>query len=288
MIICSLSMLRAFVLSSLSSYGLLYFLGGVKNKNERKQAMKIAAIYDIHGNLPALEAVLSEIDREGADVIVVGGDIVPGPMSRDVLEVLQGLGDRVSWIRGNCERDVVEAFDGGSFSHIKSKEVRASTIWTAEQMESRHRDFMAGLPEKISFHVEGIGEILFCHGSPRSDMEILTVATPEERLREALAGVKEHVVVCGHTHMQFDRVCEGKRVVNAGSVGMPYGDPGAYWLLLGPQVNLRKTNYDLAAAAERVRKTSYPLAQDFADNTILKPESGQEAIEYFEKMAANS
>jgi putative phosphoesterase len=279
-------MLRAFVLSSLSSYGLLYFSGGVKNKNERKQAMKIAAIYDIHGNLPALEAVLSEIDREGVDVIVVGGDIVPGPMSRDVLEVLQGLGDRVSWIRGNCERDVVEAFDGGSFSHIKSKEVRASTIWTAEQMESRHRDFMAGLPEKISFHVEGIGEVLFCHGSPRSDMEILTVATPEERLREALAGVKEHVVVCGHTHMQFDRVCEGKRVVNAGSVGMPYGDPGAYWLLLGPQVNLRKTNYDLAAAAERVRKTSYPLAQDFADNTILKPESGQEAIVYFEKMAA--
>jgi len=117
-------------------------------------------------------------------------------------------------------------------------------------------------------------------------MEILTVETPEERLREELAGVKEDVVVCGHTHMQFDRVSDGKRVVNAGSVGMPYGEPGAYWLLLGPDVSLRKTNYDLDAAADLVRKTEYPLAQDFAANNILKPESAQEAIEYFEKMAA--
>src|SRR6266568_4247447 len=140
------------------------------SKDERKQTMKIAAMYDIHGNLPALEAALSEIEQEGVD-------IVPGPMAREVLEVLLNLGDRVSWIRGNCERDVVEAFDGGTFSHIKSKEVWATTVWTAGQMERRHRDFMAGLPEKISFHVEGVGEVLFCHGSPRSNMEILTVAT---------------------------------------------------------------------------------------------------------------
>ena len=248
--------------------------------------MKIAALYDIHGNLPALQAVLNEIDREGVDMIVIGGDIVPGPMSLDVLQALLPLGDRVSWIRGNCEREVVEAFDGGSLSYIKSKEVREATIWTAEQMEKRQRDFMAELPEKISFHVEGLGEVLFCHGSPRSDMDILTEATPQERLREALAGVKENVVVCGHIHMQFDRMCDGKRVVNAGSVGMPYGEPGAYWLLLGPDVGLRKTNYDLEAAADLVRKTEYPLAQDFADNNILKPATTQEAIEYFEQMAA--
>src|SRR5256884_7518518 len=141
------------------------------SKDERKQMMKIAAMYDIHGNLPALEAVLSEIDREGMDVIVVGGDMVPGPMPREVLEVLLSLGDRVSWIRGNCERDVVEAFDGGTLSHIQSKEVREATVWTAGQMERRHRDFMAALPEKISFRVEGGGEGLFCHGSPRSGME---------------------------------------------------------------------------------------------------------------------
>src|SRR5947208_203523 len=152
------------------------------SKNERKQTMKIAALYDIHGNLPALEAVLSEIDREGVDVIVIGGDMVPGPMAREVLEVLLSLGNRVNWIRGNCERDVVEAFDGGTCSHIQSKEVRAATEWTAGQMERKHRDFMAGLPEKISFHIEGIGEVLFCHVSPRSDKGMLTVATPEARV----------------------------------------------------------------------------------------------------------
>ena len=248
--------------------------------------MKIAALYDIHGNLPALEAVLKEIEREGVDVIVIGGDVVPGPMSLDVLEVLQNMGNRVKWIQGNCEREVVEFFDGGAVSSITSKEVRESMEWTTRQMERTQRDFMAALPEKLSLHVEGVGEVLFCHGSPRSDMEILTEATPEKRLREALEGVKEDMVVCGHTHMQFDRVCEGKRVVNAGSVGMPYGDPGAYWLLLGPGVRLCKTDYDLGGAAELVRKTAYPSAQDFADNNILKPESAQEAVEYFEKMAA--
>jgi putative phosphoesterase len=250
--------------------------------------MMIAALYDIHGNLPALEAVLKEIKREEVDTIVVGGDIVPGPMSLEVLEVLLHMGDRVKWIRGNCEREVVEFFDGSPVSYIKSKEVRASMEWITMRMERRQRDFMAGLPEKLSLHIEGVGEVLFCHGSPRSDMEILTEATSEERLREALTGVKENVVVCGHTHMQFDRMCDGKRVVNAGSVGMPYGEPGAYWLLLGPDVSLRKTDYDLEAAADQVCKTDYPLAQDFADNNIVKPETAQEAVEYFEKMASRS
>ncbi|HYX51346.1 MAG TPA: metallophosphoesterase family protein, partial [Ktedonobacteraceae bacterium] len=279
------SMLRAFILSFTVDGWTVILLGNVMSKNERKPRMKVAALYDIHGNLPALKAVLNEVDHEGVDVIVIGGDIVPGPMSRDVLEILLRLDDRVRWIRGNCEREVVEAFDGGSFSSITSKEVRAATMWTAMQFERRHRDFMAALPEKIALHVEGQGEVLFCHGSPRSDMEILTEATPEERLRDTLEGVNEDVVVCGHTHMQFDRMCSGKRVVNAGSVGMPYGDPGAYWLLLGPDVRLRKTNYDLEGAAELVRTTEYPLAQDFADNNILKPETAQEAIKYFEKMS---
>ena len=121
------------------------------SKDERKQTMKIAAIYDIHGNLPALEAVLSEIDREGVDVIVVGGDIVPGPMSRDVLEMLLNLGDRVSWIRGNCERDVVEAFDGGTFDQIKSQEVRAATIWTADRWSGDTGTLWQACPRRFPF-----------------------------------------------------------------------------------------------------------------------------------------
>ena len=248
--------------------------------------MKIASIYDIHGNLPALEAVLSEIERESVDVIVVGGDTVSGPVPRETMELLLGLGERVKWIRGNADREVVAAFDGEELNADWPEEIREITRWTASQLERRHRNFLAGLPENISYSLDGTGEVLFCHGSPRSDMEILTVVTPEERLRDALAGVKEDIVVCGHTHMQFDRMCEGKRVVNAGSVGMPYGEPGAYWLMLDRGVSLRKTKYDLEAAAELVRKSGYPMAHDFADNNIVKPATAQEAIEVFEGMAA--
>jgi diadenosine tetraphosphatase ApaH/serine/threonine PP2A family protein phosphatase len=157
--------------------------------------------------------------------------------------------------------------------------------WTAQQLEHHQRDFLANLPEQASFSVDGLGEVLFCHGSPRSDEEIITAATPEERLRKMLAGVRQRVVVCGHTHMQFDRDVDGTRIVNAGSVGMPYGDAGAYWLLLGPEIKLRRTLYDLEDAAARIRASSYPQAQDFAENNVLRPETEAEAITVFERMA---
>ena len=127
---------------------------------------------------------------------------------------------------------------------------------------------------------------MFCHGSPRGDEEILTRATPEERLRQALASVTEDVVVCGHTHMQFDRVVAGKRVVNAGSVGMPYeGRPGAYWALLGPDVNLRRTTYDVEAAANLIRSTDFPGADEFASDNVLHPPTADEVTDFFERLA---
>lgn len=250
--------------------------------------MKIAAIYDIHGNLPALEAVLREIDQADADLILVGGDIVAGPMPRATLERLLQLGDRIHFIRGNCEREVVAAFDGLLVDPNMPAEVQEMTSWSAKQLKRDQRDFLAALPEHFSIHVEGPGDVLFCHGSPRSDEEIITAATPEARLRAILSGVAQHVVVCGHTHMQFDRTLDGKRVVNAGSVGMPYGEPGAYWLLVGPEIVLRRTSYDLVQAAEQIRASGYPQAQDFADNNVLKPPTQAEATELFERMAERS
>ena len=247
--------------------------------------MKIVALYDIHGNLPALEAVLKEVEQEHPDLILVGGDIVPGPMPRAALERLLALGDSVHYIRGNCEREVVAAFDGMPPHPGMSEDVSEVTRWTAEQLERSQRDFLAQLPEQASFSVDGLGEVLFCHGSPRSDEEIITAATPEERLRAMLAGVRQRVVVCGHTHMQFDRSVDGLRIVNAGSVGMPYGEAGAYWLLLGPEIRLRRTLYDLEDAAARIRASGYPQAQDFAENNVLKPETEAEAIAVFERMA---
>lgn len=247
--------------------------------------MQIAAIYDLHGNLPALEAVLLDIEQAHPDLILVGGDMVPGPFPQATLQRLLALGDRARFIRGNADREVVAAFDGLLDPNLP-EEVQAVTLWTARQLAHSQRDILASLPEQVSFLVEGVGDVLFCHGSPRSDEEIITKATPEDRLRVALAGITQNVVVCGHTHMQFDRSIDGVRVINAGSVGMPYGEPGAYWLLVGPQIELHRTTYDLKQAAERIRATSYPDAHDFADNNVLQPPSEAEAIAAFEDMAA--
>lgn len=248
--------------------------------------MSVAALYDIHGNLDALEAVLGEVTREGVELILVGGDMVSGPLPRATLERLLALGERARFIRGNADREVVAAFDGLPSGAELPDEVRVITEWTAGQLERSHRDVLAGLPETLALGIAGVGEVLFCHGSPRGDEEILTRATPEARLREALAGVRQDVVVCGHTHMPFDRRVDGVRVVNAGSVGMPYGAPGAYWLLLGPEgIAPRRTDYDRERAATRIRGSGYPMAADFAENNVLRPPTEEEAIAVFERMA---
>ena len=195
--------------------------------------MKIAALYDIHGNLPALEAVLKEIDQTHPDLILVGGDIVSGPMPRATLERLLSLGNKVRFIRGNADREVVAAFDGLPLDPNLPEEVQEVTVWIAKQIERSQRDFLAGLPEQVVIDVDRLSDVLFCHGSPQSDEEIITGATPLARLSEILAGVKQNIVVCGHTHMQFDRVINGVRIVNAGSVGMPYGKRGLTGCCLG-------------------------------------------------------
>jgi len=248
--------------------------------------MRIAAIYDIHGNLPALDAVLQDIEREQPDLIVVGGDVASEPLPRATLEPLMRLGDRARFIRGNADRELVACFDGGAVNPRLPDAAQETTRWAAAQLERLHRDFLARFPEHVIVAVDGLGDILFCHGSPRSDEEILTVATPEGRAREALTGVAQRVVVCGHTHMQFDRYVGAIRVVNAGSVGMPYGEPGAYWLLLGPGVELRRTRYDLATAAALIRASGCPMADDFATNNVLAPPTAAEAIAVFEDMAS--
>jgi putative phosphoesterase len=242
--------------------------------------MRVAAIYDIHGNLPALEAVLEDIRREGVDQIVVGGDVFPGPLARESLECLLGLGTPVRFIHGNGDRVVREHLSGVEAVHLP-EQVREVIRWNAQQLDRGHERQLAGWPATLRLSIDGQGEILFCHATPRNDTEIFTRLTDEDRLR----GVFEHagapVVICGHTHMQFDRRIGTTRVVNAGSVGMPFGPPGAYWLLLGPGLDLRHTQYDLAAAAERIRGTAYPQAQEFAERHVLHPPSEEEILERY-------
>jgi len=241
--------------------------------------MRMAAIYDIHANLPALEAAFEEISKAGVDAVVVGGDVVPGPMPQETIAFLLSVTLPLHFISGNGEAAVLELLAGRD--PAVPQQYRPIIRWTAEQLRPHHQRLLATWPKTLRFPVSGLGEVLFCHATPRSDREIFTRATAEERLLPAFAGIDAPVVVCGHTHMQFDRMIGGIRVVNAGSVGMPFGEPGAYWLVLGPHVQLRRTTYDFAGAAERIRNTTYPQAADFAHHNILQPTLEEKMLELF-------
>ncbi len=244
--------------------------------------MRVAAIYDIHGNLPALEAVLRDVRDAGVDRIVVGGDVVPGPMPRETIARLLGLDLPAQFIQGNGDRAVYQAMAGIDAADVPEP-FRPVVRWTAGQLDADHGRAMAGWPQTLRMEIAGLGEVLFCHGTPASDTGIFTRLTPADRLAPLFEPLGVPLVVCGHTHMQFDRMIGATRVVNAGSVGMPFGDPGAFWLLLGPSVQLRHTRYDLDGAAGRVRRTSYPGADHFAAHNILNPPSEREMLEAFSR-----
>jgi len=211
--------------------------------------MRVAALHDVHGNLPALEAVLAEVTALEVDRIVCGGDVVAGPFEQECLDALWAR-DAV-FVRGNAERRAVEP------------------SWLPE------------LPHSVA--VDGV---LYCHGSPRRDDEILTRVSPDDRFRAALAGVEERVVVGGHTHVQFERVVDGILWANAGSVGRPYeGRQGAFWALVEHgDVQLRRTPYAIEAAVAAIRASGYPDADDLC-STLLAPEDPDEVSAYFESLA---
>lgn len=242
--------------------------------------MRVAAIYDIHGNLPALEAVLQKIRMAEVELIVVGGDIIPGPMPHETLECLLELDIPVQFIQGNCEIDALAEMTGTGAVRFP-EQVREIMRWSAQQIFPKYEQFIAGWAKTLRIEIGGLGMVLFCHATPRDDNEIFTRLTPEERLLPIFETLDASLVVCGHTHMQFDRMVGKIRVVNAGSVGMPFGAPGADWLLLDSDVQLQHTPYDLAEAAERVRKTNYPQAQEFAANHILQPPTEEPILKAF-------
>ena len=229
--------------------------------------MPVAALYDVHGNLPALEAVLVEVEREQPDLVLVGGDVSAGPFPVECLELLRALGERAVWIRGNADRELRE--------------------WPAAQLSDDQRAFLRGLDETIVLDVDALGPVLFCHGSPRSDEEIITERSPDLRLEAALAGVREQTVVHGHTHVAYDRRFGLYRLICPGSVGMPYADrPGAYWGMFGPDYTMRVTQYDYAAAADRIRGSEWPQAEQVAADNIITAPAADEAIDFFERRAA--
>src|SRR5512133_2456079 len=214
--------------------------------------MKVAALYDIHGNLPALEAVLQEVHQAGLDQVVVGDDILPGPMPCETLQRLLNLDLPVHFIHGNGElavlaqmgaaRTGVVTYWGSTSGAPLSEPYLSNYRWTAGQLLPEDESLLSSWPKTLRLEIDELGTVLFCHGTPRSETEIFTRLTSEARLLPLLEGLQVSMVVCGPTHMQFDRMVGSSRVVNAGSIGAPYGTSGAQWLLLTPDGQLKHTS----------------------------------------------
>jgi putative phosphoesterase len=223
--------------------------------------MRVAALYDIHGNVPALKAALADATASGVDAIVIGGDVVEGPQPAETLEVLDSVTTPLMWVRGNCDRE--------------------PSAWVSDRLDQQRLRWLNALPQTQTLEVDGLGDVCFCHGSPRSDEDIVTAISAEARVTPMLDGVEQRTIVSGHTHVQFDRTVAGKRLINAGSVGMPYEgvDGHAFWTVFGPDVEPHSSVFRASTFASLLRSTGYPQPEWF------EVETAEAAAEEYEQMA---
>ena len=238
--------------------------------------MRVAALYDVHGNLPALDALLADPRLREADVIVSGGDLVMGPYPAECLDRLEADG-RTRFLRGNGDREASELSAEG--------ELGDAARWCNEQLGPERVAHVGRWPATVELDVAGLGAVLFCHATPTSDLPILTRATPEEDAVRELGAVAADVVVCGHTHTQYERRVGALALVNAGSVGMPYeGSPEARWALLGPdRVELVATPYDADAGLAELLRTGFPLVEGWLAPVLRGEVTAEEATDEFER-----
>jgi predicted phosphodiesterase len=231
--------------------------------------MPTAALADIHGNVHALEAVLGDPRLAEAERIVVLGDVVTGTRPAETLDVLTGLPGPVLFLRGNADRLALE--DPADWYG-----------WVRDRLGPARLETIAAWPLTFAIEVDGLGAVRCCHSLPNDDERGLTRITPGADFNAELVGIEESVVIGGHTHVQFDRRVGRRRYVNVGAVGRPYeGRPGAYWALLGPDVELLRTDYDVEAAAAAVRASGQPNADEVVE-TLLHPPTAEQATAEWE------
>lgn len=237
--------------------------------------MQVAALYDVHGNLPALEAVLADPRLAEVEAIVCGGDLVAGPMPSECLERLEALGERVYFVRGNGDREVVAARGSTGSGMFR---------WCAERLGRARLERAERWPLTLTVEIGELGRVLFCHATPSSDTTIVTAITPAEEAVSAFGEAGAGVVVCGHVHVRYDRqLTPALRLVNPGSVGAPYeGAAGAYWALLGPDVELCRTPYDVDAAVARIAASGCPDTAWMTESAMLEPLAADAANAEFE------
>jgi predicted phosphodiesterase len=236
---------------------------------------RLAVVSDVHANTVALEAVLDQLSQLRPDVVVFGGDLTWGPQPEETLALVSRLPFPTIRIRGNAERLLLEPED----------EPNERARWILGRHSPEALAELETFVEQAAVDVQGLGPVRFCHGSPRSDEELVTPETPEKRVRAFMAGVQERIVVTAHTHLQFDRGVAEVRSVNAGSVGMAYGvEPGcACWAVLGPDVELRQTSFSVERAAARYRASGDPDAERMI-GMLESPPSLAEVVEHAERL----
>jgi len=242
--------------------------------------VNVLALYDIHANVDALEAVLADPRAAEPDAVLVGGDAVPGPFARATLERLEALNVPVHWVRGNGEREVAAAI--GAPAPAPDDAAAVMSAATAAELGAERSRPLGELP--LTVELDGV---LYCHASPRRDDELLTRISPPERYEQALAGVAHALVVAGHTHQQDDRAVGDVRFVNAGSVGLPYeGDGAARWLWVADgEPDLRATPYDAAGAGARMLAECDPSLERSIKAALVEPVEPIEITRMFEGMA---
>jgi predicted phosphodiesterase len=218
--------------------------------------VRVAALYDVHGVRPALEAVLAEVASEDVDAIVFGGDLFLGPQPAETAALVRSVD--AHFVRGNCDREP----DG----------------WTRSQLDDETIAWSQGWP--LTVELDGV---LYCHAAPADDLRpILTDASPDDRFEAALQGVEARLVVAGHTHMQFQR----GRWFNAGSIGMPYEDDvAAFWALVSDDVEFRRTPFDFEQVASEILASGWPEAETFVAENVREAPSRAQAVAHFESLA---
>jgi putative phosphoesterase len=252
------------------------------------RARRVAVLADVHGNAVALAAVLAELEREQPDAIVHCGDLTWGPLPAETCELLVGCG--VLFVRGNADRSVTELDvrlqDPGSEATPRER-------WMVAQHDAPMHALLAAFPATVELEVDGLGDVLFCHGSPRSDEELVTVETPEGRLADAVVGTSADVIATAHTHVRYERELLGRTFFNPGSVGLPYeGTPGAYWALLGAPaagtsasgIEHRRTPYDLEETEGCYRESGDPMTTEMIE-ILRNPPTPAEVIAHAESLA---
>jgi putative phosphoesterase len=239
----------------------------------------VAVISDVHGVLPVLEAVLAQPEVRSADRIVVCGDHAAGPQPVEVLDLLTSI-DNVVLVRGNADRELVTLGRGEPLDGAYEIDT-----WAAGQLSKEHIELLADLPHPVTLDVRGFGPVVFCHGTPRNDEEVVLVDTRLEKWAEVFAELPAEVrtAVCGHTHMPYVRLVDRRTVVNPGSIGMPYGGTGGYWALLRDgEISLRRVEIDVDdAVAKLVASSGYPDRQAWADCYLRSEVSDADAVTAF-------